>query len=159
MKEIQLTQGQVALVDDEDFEYLNQWRWCIRWSKNTQSYYAMRTEYKPFQKTIYMHRVIVNTPKGLECDHINHDTLDNQKHNLRNITHSQNMMNRRTQSNNKLGVKGVFKYGSVFRAQVRKDGKIVFDKTFTALGDAIVAHDDAIKKYHGEFTYQPEQEN
>ena len=97
MKEIQLTQGKVALVDDDDFKLLGQWIWCACKQKNI--YYAIATSFanKPYgQKTCssqMMHRIIMNAPKGMDVDHINHDGLDNRKENLRICTVSENGMN------------------------------------------------------------------
>lgn len=158
MKTIQLTQGQVALVDDDDYEWLSQYKWYARWDKYTKSYYAARAEYFPIRKTVYMAREVAKTPKGMICDHINHDTLDNRKENLRNVTNSQNLMNRKgAASNNKLGERCVRKERNGFRVQVSVGGKYVFNKTFRTLPDAIVARDDALKQYHGE--YSPNENN
>ena len=155
-KQIALTQGQVALVDDWRYEELNQWEWYAQWNKATRSFYAMRREGKrPFQQMIQMHRQIMNTPKGMECDHRNHDTLDYQEHNLRNVTHSQNMMNTGVRSDNQLGEKDVWLSRNRYRVTVTKDGARVFDKSFPTLEEAIAARDAAIKKHHGEFAYLP----
>jgi hypothetical protein len=100
-KKIILTQGQVAIVDDEDYEYLNQWKWYAKYNKNIKNYYAARAEYlgringKYNQKTIFMHRVIMNPPKGKVVDHVNHDTLDNRRSNLRIVYRRQNDQNKK----------------------------------------------------------------
>ena len=86
MKKIRLTQGKFAIVDDEDFKWLNQWRWYYR--------FVGKTGYAANLK-MYMHRLILKFPKNLEADHINGNTLDNRKINLRIVTKSQNAMNRR----------------------------------------------------------------
>ena len=160
MKTIQLTQGQVALVDDWWYEELSRWKWKADWSPNTQSFYAVRTEGKrPFRRKIWMHRQIMNTPKRMECDHINHSTLDCQEHNLRNVTRSQNMMNRRVQSNNKLGEKCISLHRTRYRVRVQKDGKYVFSKNFRILEEAIATRDEVVKQIHGEFAYRPTSED
>lgn len=153
-KEILLTKGQVAIVDDKNYEWLMQWKWFSEWSESNKSYYAVRMQGKGTdRKVIRMNRVIAGTPDGLDCDHINHNTLDNQEKNLRNITRSQNMMNRKgANSNNKLGEKGIYKHGNGFSVQVMLDGKWVYTKWFRSLDDARVARDGAMKKYHGEFS-------
>ena len=95
MKEINLTKGQVAIVDDEDFDYLNKWKWFAQKSGNT--FYAARTIRKDGKKIqIYMHRIILNPTNGLEIDHINRNGLDNTRCNLRAVTHRENMWNSRT---------------------------------------------------------------
>jgi hypothetical protein len=94
MKEISLTQGRVALVDDEDFEELNKFKWHTQPHGNT--FYVIRnTPRKPgkHQGTERMHRVILNIPEGMETDHIDGDGLNNQKSNLRIATHRQNSQN------------------------------------------------------------------
>jgi len=149
MKEIQLTQGQVAKVSDRAFEELSKWSWRAWWSEDMQSFYAGRNV---GITKVLMHREIAKTPKGLCCDHINHDTLDNQDENLRNVTSSQNGMNRRgAQSNNKLGERNIRRNGRGFEVQIKKEGKIVFDKTFKNMEAAITARNEALKKYFGEY--------
>ena len=158
MKIILLTKKQVTMVDDEDFDYLNQWKWNAHWNKNTNSYYAVRSS-GPRNKieSFRMNRTIMNTPKGMICDHINHNTLDNRKENLRNVTPSQSSMNRRTHSNNKFGEKCISSHGYGFRVIIQKERKIVIRKTYKNLEDAIKARDIALVKYHGEFGHLPEK--
>jgi len=89
-KTIPLTQGKVTLVDDEDFEWLNQWKWY-----HDKGYAARETASrgKPQRKRIAMHRLIVDPPPGMETDHRNGDGLDNRRCNLRTCTHKQNSAN------------------------------------------------------------------
>lgn len=97
MKLITLTQGKKVIVDDIDFEFLNQWKWYLNKG------YAVRG----YSKRILMHRFIINTPKGMDTDHINGDKLDNRRNNLRVATRSQNMANRKLnvlKTSNYLGV-------------------------------------------------------
>lgn len=98
MKQIELTQGKYALVDDEDFDYLSQWRWFF-----DGNYAANKSPNK-----IYMHRLINKTPEGCITDHINRNKLDNCKENLRTVNGSQNMLNITPRSDNKSGETGVF---------------------------------------------------
>jgi len=98
MKKISLTQGKFALVDDIDFTFLNQWKWCF------DGRYAVR---KKNNKKIYMHREIVKTKKGFDTDHINRNKIDNQRSNLRSCTRSQNLYNCGLRSNNTSGFNGV----------------------------------------------------
>lgn len=93
MREIKLTQGQVALVDDEDFEALSQYKWCAYKIGNT--FYAERKEPLPGgkYKTIRMHQQILNPSEGLEIDHIDHNGLNNQKTNLRIVSRRENGQN------------------------------------------------------------------
>jgi len=98
MKEIQLTQNQVALVDDDMYEELNQFKWYVQKDKNT--FYALRSvpKIKGKQKKVWMqHAIIGKPPKGLEVDHRNGQGVDNQRDNLRFVTHRQNSQNRKNQ--------------------------------------------------------------
>lgn len=95
VKEIPLTQGQVAIVDDEDFDFLNQWKWqAVKGTvKQRNVFYVNRTTWAP-KKTVIMHRIIMNAPNGMMVDHINGNGLDNRRSNLRIVTRRQNMQNR-----------------------------------------------------------------
>ena len=99
MKEIPLTRGMVALVDDEDFEWINQWKWMYNGCG-----YAVR---EVNGTACYMHRVIMGTPKGMVTDHVNRNKLDNRRENLRICNMSQNKINDGLRSTNSSGYKGV----------------------------------------------------
>lgn len=102
MKKIKLSQGKYALVDDKDYEFLNQWKWSAK-TNGREIFYAYRKENsRKTGKTIYMHRIIVNAPKGMDVDHINGDGLNNQRKNLRICTRSQNQRNRSMHRNGRL---------------------------------------------------------
>lgn len=147
MKEIQLTQGKVAQVSDNDYKYLSQWKW--RYSNG----YAVRTGSRLLGgKTMYMHRVIMDTPKGMDTDHINtKETLNNQRSNLRVCTPSQNNLNISKHTDNTSGYKGVSKNGNNWCAELRKDKKRVLCKTFKTKEEAARAYDEAAKKHYGSF--------
>jgi len=108
MKKIKLNKGTFATVDNDDFEYLNQWKWYIN-----NNGYAIRTKYtklgfkKYKMKKVYMHRVVNNTPDNLQTDHINHNQLDNRRINLRSVTNQQNAFNASLNKANTSGTKGV----------------------------------------------------
>jgi hypothetical protein len=103
MKEIPLVNGGVTLVDDDDYEALAFLRW--RWQEaSTGKRYVVPTS----GKRTSMHRRITRATRGWDVDHINGDTFDNQKHNLRVVTHAQNMQNRKgATSQSKSGLRGV----------------------------------------------------
>jgi hypothetical protein len=149
MKEIELSQGRVTIVDDELYDYLNQWKWCYA------NGYAQRTDYpgKGTQKTIRMSRIIVNPPDGMEVDHINLDKLDNQRSNLRVCTRSQNCSNKKKTA--KSGRKGVYwnKNNKNWVACMKYHGKGIHLGSFTNLDDAAEAYANGAKKYFGEFAY------
>ncbi len=120
MSVIPLTQGKFALVDDEDFPYLSQFKWQANFENGT--WYARRTTPRPNRQTIKMHNEIMKA-KGV--DHRNRDGLDNQKNNLRIATRSQNALNTKLNSNNTSGEKGVvwFNQTSKWLAEIRLDYK------------------------------------
>jgi len=147
MKEIKLTQGQVALVDDEDFEYLNQFKWHAK-RQRTGIYYAHRySSIAP--KRISMHSDIITIPNGLMADHIDHNGLNNQKYNLRTCTKQQNCMNR-------VNV-GAVKYRGVRIRYNKYETRITFNGVsynlgrFNILEDAAKAYDAKAKELFGEF--------
>jgi hypothetical protein len=97
-KEIILTRGKVAIVDDEDFKYLNQYKWYASKIPKYDLWYANRTtslKKEGFRKDIGMHRVIMNPPPKMFVDHIDHNGLNNQRSNLRIVTQRQNNQNMR----------------------------------------------------------------
>ncbi len=107
MKKILLTQGQNTLVNDKDYDYLIKWKWYAK--KSTYSFYAARNEYKNGKQiTIRMHRVIMNTPLGMETDHKDRNGLNNQRYNLHIVTRLENNNNKRTYKTNKSGFSGVY---------------------------------------------------
>lgn len=153
MKEIKLTKGQVALVDDEDFEYLNQWKWRASWNKSTNSFRAVRMAGAFPRKTIYMHRLIMKTPAGIECDHVYHNTLDNRKSELRNVTHSQNIINQDARKNNKLKIKGVYTHHKKFRAVITKNGRQILLGTFNTPEEAREVYEKAAIEIYGVYKF------
>lgn len=99
-KEIQLTQGKVTLVDDEDYEWLSQWKWCAKDGRNG-NFYAFRASKN---KSTYMHRLILDTPKGKVTDHINGNGLDNRRINLRICSYRENSHNKNRANSMKITI-------------------------------------------------------
>jgi hypothetical protein len=152
MKKIPLSQGKFALVDDADFEALNQYKWCTNKIKNT--FYALRnTRQAGVKKTIMMHREIMQTPKGMDTDHRDGDGLNNQRSNLRICTHSENLRNVKKDKDNTSGFKGVSWHSGAkkWKASIMTDGKETYLGIFTLKVDAYKAYCEACVKYHGEF--------
>lgn len=148
MKEIQLTQEKITIVDDEDFDFLSQWKWFY-----TCHGYAVRQNKIPGkgQRLLFMHRVILNTPNGMESDHINGDKLDNRRCNLRICTKSENMHNTGIRKTNTSGFKGVsFAYGK-WKAQIRIDGKKIYLGLFKTPEMASAVHDRISRNIYGVF--------
>ena len=156
MIEIPLTQGQVALIDDEDYELVSRYKWCAHWNKHTKSYYAETNLKKEGggYATIIMHRIIMNAKKGKQVDHINHDTLDNRKENLRLCTNSENSQNQGKRINNTSGFKGVHwhKRDKRWCADIRVNGKRIHLGLFLTPEEAYEAYCKAALELHGEFS-------
>lgn len=120
-KEIPLTRGYVAIVDDQDFDRLSQYKW--QYSKRATSHYAT-TDIG--HKKIYMHRMIMDAPDDMTVDHINGDGLDCRRVNMRLATHRQNVINRlRLLPNTASKYRGVFagSHSNGWRAQIFSKGK------------------------------------
>ena len=148
MKIIPLTDGKASIVDDEDYEFLTQWKW-----HHNQNRAVRRLAAKFGRKVVLMHRIILNAPDDLLVDHIDGNGLNNQKINLRICNKAQNAQNQRIGSRNKTGVKGAFfclrskKYQAVIIANRKTHLLGLFD----LLEDAKKAYNDAAPIFHGEF--------
>jgi len=186
MKKIKLWENkdtlsdQVALIDDEDYEKVMsalgpRSKWYAHCPPGA-THYAMAWSHV----TTLMHRVIMDAPKGMDVDHINGDTLDNRKQNLRLCTRSQNCMNKKLRSDSQSGYKGVYEVKKPWKQKYvsKKTGEVTYHywlpkKPFQAyiadpntpakrkrhikLGyyatkeDAARAYDKKAKELHGEF--------
>jgi hypothetical protein len=147
-KKIRITKGKFAIVDDEDFEYLNQWRWCLH-----SAGYAVRVQHisgsgKNRKRISYlMHQVVNKTIKGFHTDHINGDKLDNRKCNLRTLTASENIFYSGDRKNNTSGHKGVSwsKERNLWCAQIGHKKKVIPLGRYQKIEDAIKARVKAEK--------------
>lgn len=149
-KQIPLSQGLFATVDDDMYEYLSQWKWYAIKARTT--FYAVRNiGHSPFQKRVWMHRVIMNTPNEMDTDHWDGNGLNNQRDNLRVCTNTQNQANKNKQTNNTSGHKGVFWNLGKWHAKIGVNGQVVHLGTFSNIEDASRAYDEAAQKYFGEF--------
>lgn len=152
MKYIRVKWGMRAIADDEDYDWLSQFKWRL-----TPSGYVYRLdEIAPNQfLRIMMHRAILLTPHDKITDHINGNTLDNRRGNLRICTSSQNQANRRC--TRKTPTTSRFKGVSWHAGDRRWQAKIGVNRQHIYIGefkdetDAARAYNEAAKKYFGEF--------
>jgi hypothetical protein len=155
VKLIPLTQGQVAVIDSEDYDEISRYFWHAIWSPISLSYYAKRCEYDPStgkKKGIYIHREVMNAPVGSYVDHIFHDTLDCRKKNLRLATFSQNMANRAIRRDSKMPYKGISKTSTgLWIAQVSSEKRVYRLGKFSTPEAAHAAYVKAAKELHGKF--------
>lgn len=162
MKEIKLTKGKIALVDDEDYEYLNKFKWQAY--KKYNNCYAGRALSRRLnngkQKTIFMHREILSLEVGnIQADHIDHNGLNNQRSNLRVATPSQNTFNRRSHSGASSKYKGVQHHKAKYKdtvyyywkAVIGINGKVFHIGVFKSENDAALAYNQKAVELHGEF--------
>lgn len=154
MIEIPLTRGQVALIDDADFELVSQHKWCAFWSPRGRCFYAVTSTQKEYKRTtIYMHRLIMGASISEKVDHINRRTLDNRRSELRLASHAQNMHNRGKTIKNTSGYKGVSwdRINNKWVAEIWENKKKTHLGRFLTKEEAYAAYCEAALRLHGEF--------
>lgn len=150
MPKLSLTRGFSTLIDSDDFERFGDWRWIARIARNKRREYVYAMCCRN-GKVIHMHRLIAGAKDGELVDHINGDTLDNRKCNLRICTHKQNRRNEGLSSDNTSGFKGVTKAGNKWRAQICADYQVRYLGQYATREEAARVYDAAAVKHHGEF--------
>lgn len=154
MQKITLNQSKFAIVDDEVFEYLNQFNWTV-----DVSGYAIRNY--PRGTRQYMHRVITQPDKNKVIDHINGNKLDNRMVNLRVCTQKQNTRNRNAINiNNTTGFMGVIidkrQPGKPFIARITVNGKLKSGGGFQTAIEAAKKYNELAREYFGKYAFQNE---
>lgn len=153
--EMQLTQGQVAFIDKDDYDLVKSYRWCAFKGGNT--FYVSTNIRKADSKwtTLSMHRLITKAPKGMEVDHEDHNGCNNRRGNLRVCTSQQNQMGSKRKKN------GGSKYKSVswhkgtkkWQTHIRINGKINHLGLFHSEIEAALAYDEASRKHFKGYAY------
>lgn len=152
MKQIQLDKGKFALVDDSDYEWLSKIKWRAHnpSGKDGGNFYALTGRCGGA-----MHRLITHCPDGFLVDHINRDTLDNRRSNLRICTHTENVRNTRPLSTKRsnsrfLGV-DLDRAGKKWVARISFNSKKIHLGTFNTEVQAATAYDFAAINHFGKF--------
>lgn len=154
-KQIPLTQGKFAVIDDIDYEMVI----CFKWTAITNhgNWYAVRrVTYAPKKSRILsLHRFITNAPSNMEVDHINGDGLNCTRNNMRVCTQKQNSTNKKKPINSTSGYKGVTwnKTKKKWIAQIKVSQKKIHLGGFNDPKSAAKAYNEAAKKYFGEFAH------
>ena len=145
---IPLTKNQNTLVDTEDYERVNQWNWVAHWATSTKTFYAQR---EGDSGNVFMHRFIMNPPEGQQIDHIDGNTLDNRKANLRLCTHAENTKNKKKRNGKQFIGIHFEKSSGKWRAEIMSNYKTTFLGRYNTAEAAAKARDEAAKELHGEF--------
>lgn len=156
MKILKNNKNYKCIVDDEDYERYKDYNWSVNDYYNKGPYFVRIKQINNKKESIRLHRLIMNAKKGEEVDHIDGNTLDNRKCNLRICTPKENSRNRKRQKNNTTGYVGVLfvnrKYLiRQFRARIKVDGKIKHLGYFKTREEAALAYNIAAVIYFGEF--------
>jgi hypothetical protein len=159
-KQIPLTQGQFAIVDEQDFSWLSTWKWLAQWNPKTSTFYAARKTGSSCaggidrRRAILMHREILNCHGDELVDHKDWDTLNNRRENLRVASNSQNMRHSKARKSSTHGFKGVTWFNSPQKWGARiitnSKGRIFLGLAGSKI-EAARVYDKAAIREHGEF--------
>jgi len=148
MKIIYTKKGEEIFVDDSDYEEMNKHLWyCDKKGYATRAGKAFENKRRT---TVSMHREIMDAPEGMVVDHINHETLDNQRKNLRVCSSADNMKNIRSKQGTVLGVRWR-EFSQRWIANIKIDGQLIHLGTFIEFDEALAARKEAEIKYFGDF--------
>lgn len=145
MPQVELTQNLITTVDAEDYEKVSQYSWYA--SNNSGRFYAARRGRKGEPRTVYLHRWLLGFPVGV--DHINGDSLNNQRDNLRIATQAQNLTNRRP----KHRFKGVRFNKGKYEAYTKENGRYRYIGRYSTPEEAALNYNKVVSSIYGEFAY------
>jgi hypothetical protein len=154
---IPLTQGKYALIDEEDYDLVSQYRWHAHSARGGERWYAHTTvstkQKHPRQTTLTMHRLLLDAPKGLLVDHADGDGLNNTRGNIRLASESQNGANSKISDGFTSRYKGVqrHKLNGRWRATICVNRVRNHLGYFASEVDAARAYDEAARELFGEF--------
>lgn len=157
MKNLILSDGSITIVDEDIFEQVNKYKWRLFGNYVGRKYYSHSENGKSKYKLMYLHRLIMDTPKGMETDHINRNPLDNRRTNLRICTTSQNHANRPSKKGSVSKYKGVRHIPPSSRAkkewiaELRINNKTVYLGNYKTEIEAALAYDDKAIEIFGEY--------
>jgi hypothetical protein len=149
---IVISKGLHTAVDDDVLDLFSTLKWQAMYDSHTKKYYArchQRIDGK--DKTVLIHRIIMGAKKGEIVDHINGNTLDNRRQNLRICTNAENCRNKKIHSDNQNGFKGIRKHKNFWQAKVTKDYKDYYAGSFKTPLEAAIAYNKKAKELFGEF--------
>lgn len=150
MREIPLTRDKVALIDDEDYERVTQFKWHAQKRGDDKGWYAAAQPPRPAPK-VRLHRFIMNAAEGTLVDHKDGDGLNCQRHNMRLTTPRGNVRNSRKPITNTSGYKGARCLNGRYYAYITIDGKPKHFGGFASIEDAARGYDELARKHYGEF--------
>jgi hypothetical protein len=155
MKEIRLTKGFVALVDDEDYDALSQYTWLLSPKGYARRRLVDRRSGKTTHTLMHRHILGLSNGDGNATDHIDGNRLNNQRINLRVCTQAENNRNRRVNGSSSTGFKGVFRRARATRdrfvARIKFNRKNIYLGTFDTPEEAHQSYCAAAKRLYGEF--------
>lgn len=156
MKEIRLTKGKVALVDDRDFEELSEYKWHYHGDGDGLKFYAARNKrIENGRYKIRMHSQIMGLEKGskLQVDHVDGNTLNNCRSNLRVVTNQQNQRNTKKHIKKSSEYKGIYynRERQKWYARIMVDSKYIWLGSFLCELEAAKAYNEAATKHFGEY--------
>ena len=140
MKEIKLTRGYVTIIDDEYFDELNKFNWY-----EANGYAVTHKGSGENRRVVFMHNMILWSPRGLEIDHVDGNTLNNRRSNLRIVTHKENMRNQKVKLHSSK-YKGVHwdSDRNKWKATTKINGKVVCIGRFLTEIEAAKAYNDFV---------------